>query len=152
MKTNQPFMPQSPVAAAQNPPMAGNLGNAVFDVDLTDVKESSYIIPDGDYQVKCVDVEQAVSQAGNPQFVWTFAIIDGEHKDMEFKSFTALTPAAMWKVAETVTALGLGSVGTKVKFSRSEVLGKRCIATIEESEYKGVVRSTIANLRPLGGK
>ena len=119
-----------------------------FDLDLSDVT-NYFIIPDGDYKVVCVDVEQSVSQAGNPQFVWTFSIEDGKYKGKEFKQFTALTPAAMWKVAETVTALGVGAAGERVKFTRATVVGKKCIATIEETEYKGKVNSSIIKVSPV---
>lgn len=169
---NNPFMPQQSAMAAaaqpqqqtapaqapaqnfappQNAPMPGGNytgNNMAFDVDLTDV-QTGFTVPDGDYLVKCVDVEQGVSQAGNSQFIWTFAIVGGDYDGKEFKSFTALTPAAMWKVAETVTALGLGVVGQKIRFSRSDVMGRQCIATMEESEYKGTVRSSIVNVRPV---
>lgn len=150
----QPPAQQQPPAQFQAPmgaPMPGGTGFAgpamSFDVDLTDV-QTGFSVPDGDYLLKCLDVEQGVSQAGNSQFIWTFAIVGGDYNDKELKLFTALTPAAMWKVAETVTALGLGVVGQKVRFTRSEVVGRYCIGTLEEGEYKGVVRSSIIAVRP----
>jgi len=146
--------PATPTQAPQaiSAPMPGVPGSnlaTVYDVDLTDV-DSAFVIPDGDYVVSCVDIEQSISQAQNPMIIWTFAIKDGEHKGKEFKSFTALTAAAMWKVAETVAALGIGSVGTKVKFTRPDVVGRECIAKIEVGEYKSQKRSQIANVRPIG--
>ena len=64
----------------------------------------------------------------------------------EFKSFTAITPAAMWKVAETVQALGVGQTGTVVKFKRTDVIGKECGAQIDISEYNGQERSSITKV------
>lgn len=157
MKTStnaNPFMPQNQSAmnAAQNAPMlGGNFAggtNATFDIDLTNV-QTGFVIPDGKYRMSCADVEQGVSKANNPQFIWTFTVMNGDYVGREFKYFTALTPAAMWKVAETVTALGLGVVGQKIKFTRSEVQGRQCIAVIEESEYNGQVRSSITSLEPV---
>ena len=82
-------------------------------------------------------------------FVWTFVVVDTEHAGFESKVFTALTPAAMWKVAETVVALGVGQQGQVVKFKRSDVLGKECGALIEETEYSGSIRSQISRVMTL---
>ena len=120
-----------------------------FAVDLTDV-ESSGLMPDGTYRVKCVNVEQSVSKGGNPMFVWDFEIVGGTKYDGRvLKVFTAITPAAMWKVAETVEALGVGQTGGVVKFKRSDVIGKECGAVVEETEYNGNKRSQIQRVMSL---
>ena len=59
------------------------------------------------------------------------------------------TPAAMWKVAETVIALGIGQTGTTVKFKRTDVIGKECGALIEQTEYNGNTRSQISRVMTL---
>ena len=133
-------MPGSPA------PMPG-ASPTTFELDFTEVTQG-FTIPDGDYRMVCVDVEQGISQAGNPQIIWTFAVKEGNYKGREFKYFTAQTPAAMWKVAETAVSLGLGVIGQKVKFTRSEAMGKECIATIEEREYKGKTNSNISSVSP----
>jgi hypothetical protein len=117
-----------------------------FEVDLTDVEISSFTVPDGSYKVKCIDVQQGVSKAGNPQFVWDFEISEGANAGFKAKVFTAITPAAMWKVAETVQALGVGQTGTVVKFKRTDVIGKECGAIFEQSEYNGNNRSSITKV------
>ena len=120
-----------------------------FTVDLTEV-ESSTLIPDGTYRVKCVNVEQSVSKGGNPMFVWDFEIVGGTKYDGRIlKVFTAITPAAMWKVAETVQALGVGETGKVVKFKRTDVVGKECGAVVEKTEYNGNERSQISRVIPL---
>ncbi len=145
--SNNPFMPQSnpmPTGA----PMPGSPAPSTsdnFEVDLSNVQDN-FKIPDGNYLVTCTDVEQTVSKGGNPMFVWTFQIAEGEHKGFESKVFTAITPAAMWKVAETVEALGVGQTGSVVKFKRTDVVNKQCGAVIEETEYNGNVRSQISKV------
>lgn len=146
MQNNNPFMPgvsmptpgQGVTASADN-----------FEVDLTGVETNSFVIPDGNYKVKCVDVEQSVSKGGNPMFVWTFEISEGDHVGFQSKVFTAITPAAMWKVAETVIALGVGQTGSVVKFKRTDVVGKECGALIEATEYNGNTRSQISKVMSL---
>lgn len=119
-----------------------------FEVDLTEV-ESQGTIPAGPYRAKCANVEQGVSKGGNPMFIWDFEILEGDGKGRVLKVFTAITPAAMWKVAETVIALGVGQTGEIVKFKRSDVVGKDCGVVVEDSEYNGTVRSQISRVVPL---
>lgn len=159
MQNNNPFMPG--VMNAPTPQMSGiaattggapypgaNQNSGNFEVDLTNV-ESGFNVPDGNYDVKCIDIEQSVSKGGNPMFVWTFEISKGEHTGKQFKLFTAITPAAMWKVAETVIALGVGQTGSVVKFKRSDVVGKECGALIEMTAYNGQERSQITKVLSL---
>jgi hypothetical protein len=111
-------------------------------VDLTGVEEQG-LIPEGSYAAKCVNVEQSVSKGGNPMFVWDFELQEGKGRGRVLKVFTAITPAAMWKVAETVIALGVGQSGSVVKFKRSDVIDKPCGVTVADTEYNGNVRSQI---------
>lgn len=148
--SNNPFIPGAPSPSPA--PMPGAPGSSVddeFAVDLTDVQDQS-IIPDGTYRVRCANVEQSVSKGGNPMFVWDFEIVGGTKYDGRvLKVFTAITPAAMWKVAETVQALGVGETGKVVKFKRTDVVGKECGAVVEKTEYNGNERSQISRVIPL---
>lgn len=158
--TNNPFMPSaapqmSGASATTGPkngpaPMPGQATSAdSFEVDLTDVEVNSYTIPDGNYKVMCVEIEQSVSKGGNPMFVWTFEVSEGQYTGFQLKVFTAITPAAMWKVAETVIALGVGQTGKMVKFKRSDVINKECGAVVEKTEYNGKTNSQIQRLMSL---
>lgn len=151
MPNNNPFMgatQRSTRATQTSTPMPGGTTASAadsFEVDLTDV-QTGFTIPEGSYRVKCVDVEQTVSKGGNPMFAWTFEVNEGQSAGWQGKVFTAITPAAMWKVAETVQALGVGQTGTVVKFKRSDVINKECGALIEDTEYNGQVRSQISSV------
>lgn len=154
MPNNNPFMPgasapTTPIPGASNTPMPGApAGPDNFEVDLTDVQEN-FTIPDGVYKVKCIDIEQSVSKGGNPMFIWTFEVAEGEKAGFQTKVFTAITPAAMWKVAETVQALGIGQTGQTVKFKRTDVINKECGALIEQTEYNGRLNSQISRVMTL---
>lgn len=154
MQNNNPFMPQpqmSGASATTGSAMPGTGAGSMMDnyeVDLTGVT-NGFIIPDGNYKVVCTDIEQSVSKGGNPMFVWSFEVSEGQYAGFQSKVFTAITPAAMWKVAETVEALGVGQTGTKVKFNRTDVLNKECGALIEKSEYNGQERSQITRVMTL---
>lgn len=154
MVNNNPFMPgtpaNSPMPGAVAPmPGQSTVGAAdTFEVDLTEVS-TGFTIPDGNYKVKCTEVEQSVSKGGNPMFVWTFDVSEGPHTGFQLKMFTAITPAAMWKVAETVVALGIGQTGSVVKFKRSDVIGKECGAAVEKVDSNGQERSRISRVMSL---
>lgn len=141
--TNNPFMNDTEIT-----PGVTTANGDSYEVDLSGVTDG-YSIPDGNYEVECVEIEQNVSKSGNPMFVWTFEISDGQYKGFQSKVFTAITPAAMWKVAETVQALGVGQTGEVVKFKRTDVIGKKCGALIEKSEYNGQERSQITKVMTL---
>lgn len=152
MANNNPFMrgPGAP-ASTPIPAMPGAsvpMGSDNFEIDLSEVS-SGFTIPDGVYRVKCVEIEQTVSKGGNPMFAWTFEVSAGDHTGFQSKVFTALTPAAMWKVAETVEALGVGQTGQVVKFKRSDVINKECGALFEQTEYNGQTRSQISRVMTL---
>ena len=81
MNNANPFMPnagaKAPTGSTPNvpqgpaPTMAGQMpGNVTFELDLTNV-ENGFTVPDGDYHLRCIDCEQGVSQAGNPQIALT---------------------------------------------------------------------------------
>lgn len=150
MPNNNPFMPAPGNAPAYNPPVSSTpmpgasaaSGADSFEVDLTEV-QNGFTIPDGNYRLKCIDIEQQVSKGGNPMFVWTLEVSAGQNAGFQGKVFTAITPAAMWKVAETVKAFGVGQEGQMVKFKRSDVVGKECGGYIEKTEYNGQERSQI---------
>lgn len=157
MPNNNPFMPgvapqMSGISATTgNMPMPGSApapSADSFEVDLSNV-ENSFTIPDGNYRVRCKEIEQSVSKGGNPMFVWTFEVSEGQYSGFQSKVFTAITPAAMWKVAETVVALGVGQQGQMVKFKRSDVINKECGAVIEKTEYNGKTNSQIQRLMSL---
>lgn len=155
MQNNNPFMPQPQMSGASAttggapvPPGSSNPSTDNYEIDLTGVT-NGFTIPDGNYKVVCTDIEQSVSKGGNPMFVWSFEVAEGPYAGFQSKVFTAITPAAMWKVAETVEALGVGQTGTKVKFNRTDVLNKECGALIEKSEYNGQERSQITRVMTL---
>jgi len=128
-----------------------------FVVDLTEQEPAKkpqsndpkrFCIPDGDYVVSVVDVNKETSKAGNPMFVWDMEVAEGDHQGHSMRVFTALTPAALWKLSETVEALGLGEAGQSVKFSKEKALGRRCVAAVLAEEYNEKWNSKIDRLSP----
>lgn len=120
----------------------------VFSVDLTDAQSSFQITP-GTYPAKVIGVEKGLSKtSGNPMFTFTFVIMSGEFAGREFKNFCSLSPAAAFKLAEVVTALGLGVIGSTSSFTRNQAINKAVMLKIEDDTYQGEDRSTIKKVLP----
>ena len=119
-----------------------NDGAITFEVDLSN-ETGSTTIPEGDYIGRLVNLEKTTSKAGNPMWVWDFAITEGEYAGMEFRLFTAITPAALWKLAETLEALGVGGFGQAIKFTTEEVLNTLVVMHVYDDDYNGQLRSQL---------
>ena len=126
-----------------------------FIVDLTEQEPAKktqsddpkrFCIPDADYVVSVVNVNKEVSKADKPMFVWDMEVSEGDHRGHSLRVFTSLSPAALWKLSETVEALGLGEAGQAVKFSKAKAIGRRCMASVVSEEYNEKWNSKIDNL------
>lgn len=119
-----------------------------FDVEVGDAN-SKYRIPEGTYRFRCIDIEKETSKSGNPMWTWTFAVCKGQHEGTELKTWTALTASALWKVVQVGQALGLDIAEGRLKFKKSNVIGKECYGKVLDSEYQGRVNSRIEELYAL---
>lgn len=120
----------------------------VFETDLPE-NEDDYRVPEGEYLGECTNLFSDVSEAGNKMWVWQFKTRHDKFGGREFRVYTALTPAAMWKVTEVVEALGLGQSGKRAKFKKEDAIGKMALLQIVDDEYKGVKRSNISRVLPV---
>lgn len=117
-----------------------------FEVELTE--DEGYRVPKGKYPAKCVSLEKATSQSGNPMWVWEFVITHGKYAGRSFKLWTALTASAMWKLRETLEGLGLGKGGAKAQFKKTDAINRPCTVELEDSEYQGRKQSSIGKVLP----
>lgn len=127
---------------------AANEDENVFELDLTN-ESGSTTIPEGDYPAKLIGVEKTTSKSsGNPMWVWEFMITKGNEAGTTFKYFTVITPSALWKLVETLEALGIGGFGKNISFKPEEIIGTEIIITVVDDEYNGVTRSSITKVAP----
>lgn len=121
----------------------------VFDADLGDA--TSNMIAEGQKEVQLVGVEKGVSKtSNNPMWTFTFAVFGAKDDDSgkETKVFCAMSPAALWKLEETVVALGLGKAGEKVSFKKQDAIGRAAMATVVHGDYNGRPQARIERLTP----
>jgi hypothetical protein len=127
-----------------------------FDFDLTDVKEGGGL-PVGVYVALLSDVRQTTSGNNNPQVEWEFQVIQGPQNGRTMVHYTVMTEKAMFRVAEVSKALGLGDIGSRVRFRKADALGRKAIITVEDNEYTdrrdGTRRKNtrITSVKPLSG-
>ena len=128
-------------------PAAGKEAEDVFSVEIPE-GDGDFLIDEDEVIGRVVGLEKATSEANNPMWVWSFAVNEGKNSGKELRSYTALTPAAMWKLREMLEALGLGEGGKVSSFSKKDAIGRLCVLHLEPDTYKGVKRSTIASVSP----
>ena len=102
----------------------------------------------GDYPAVLVDLRKGFGKSGNPQWVWTFAIMSGEHAGKEFLLSTAHHPVCPSEGCRDRRGPWSGQGGTVSKFTKSEALSRRCIISIRKDTYNGQERSSITKVLP----
>lgn len=101
-------------------------GGVDFDFDMSDQE----LLPPGNYNARCTEVAMSTSQAGNDMLIWDFLLTDF---GTSVRSWTAITPAAKWKVVEYCAAMGvtIDEKDSRLKFSRQQMVGVQCVLEIE---------------------
>jgi hypothetical protein len=122
-------------------------GSGEISFHIPTPEETGRTIPDGEYLAKVISVEQQTSQAGNPMLVFDFTLVEGDYAGRQFRTYVALTQAAMFKVEEMVNALGIkGNPGSDVTISVADVINTLAVLHIEKQEYNGETRSQIKRM------
>ena len=156
-----PLPGQPQVDAPFNP--FGNPGNPAsasdddFVIDLTGVESSGGrqdFIGVGEHLGFCSDVVKQTSKAGNPMLVFTFTVYRGEYAGKSRKLYCSLTASALWKLDETLNALGF-KLGDDRKLSIAAIKegAKRTLVTMEIVEgepYNGRPTTDFARVSPPG--
>jgi hypothetical protein len=130
-------------------PFAGSVNNEEdFEVTV-DVSRA----PEGIAIVQLVNVSHEISRSsGNKMWVWEFVLceylepndVGEEFRGELLKVYTALSKAAMWKLEETLGALGVTIEGNgAVKFKKDELIGVIAKAVIKHNEFNGKIQVNI---------
>ena len=119
-------------------------------LDLDQVDDTPFYCPPGTYTASCSDCKQSTSKEGNPMLVFKLTVeTPGEAKGKDVTIFAAMTPAAMWKVKETLAALGYDVATKNLAFKPQSAIGRKCQIVVEDSEYNGQKRSNVKSAKPL---
>ena len=116
-------------------------------LDFTNVKEVSGINPvrmeEGDYigVVKAVN-ERESKKSGEP--MWEFVIGLKDRATATYGYYCVLNVEQLWKVRNLLIAAGISVPKKRVKVDPNKVVGKEIAITLEDDEYEGKEKSTIA--------
>lgn len=94
-------------------------------------------LPEGSYDLEILQVEQKVSQAGNPQLELSTEVAAGEHEGRKVKLWYSLTPQSAWKLKKLVVAThtphevvgGLTEKDGQISFDTDDLVGGIFTAT-----------------------
>lgn len=97
----------------------------VFEILIPEGAATGKIPASDQYLGKLLTVaKRDAKSSGNPMWVFNFTISEGEYAGMDFAIFCVLTPNALWKLTETLAALGVRiRPGEQVRFKAADVMG-----------------------------
>jgi len=117
-------------------------------LDFSNVREGSTFsprrLPEGSYLATVAKVEQKESKAGNPMLVYT--IIPAEHPTAVYPYYILLDEKQLWKFRALLLAAGKEVPKRKVTVDPESIVGKQIMIDLEDDEWEGREKSTIAGV------
>ena len=132
--------------------------------DIKDVEPGSFApLPVGDYVAQVVDVKKLDTQKGNKMVNLTFSVLEGECAGRKFFDNMVYLENCDWKFKATFKALGFQEVGgMEIDFDeggvyfgdgsavkKDDIIGKKCLASLEIDTSGSKARNNVAWLKPL---
>jgi|AMWB02.1.fsa_nt_gi hypothetical protein len=105
----------------------------VVNVDFTDVDSSSFLAP-GTYRAKVAAVEQR-DGSNYPGLKWTWESIEPETAGQKSDMFLSLAPKALWKLKNTIEALGRAVPKSALKINTDQFIGKVATITVIDEPW-----------------
>jgi hypothetical protein len=137
-------------AKSERKPFSSPSDDETIEILIPEGAESGKIPADDQYIGKLLGVVQEESRSsGNPMLTWTFTIHEGDFQGMDFTMWTPLTSNAMWKLADTLTALGVKwQAGTPLRFKAKDLKGTLVRLVIKDDTFQGREQSKLAAILP----
>jgi hypothetical protein len=124
-------------------------------LDMTNVKEggqrfNTKRVPAGDYLARVTKVEDAEVKNGDNKgaFQWLFTITPEKFPTGKYPYYCQLAENQLWKVRNLLIAAGINVPKKKIKLDPEKVVGKLIAITLEDDEYDGKAKSTVAAVFP----
>lgn len=114
-------------------------------VDFSGVESgTSRPVPDGNYPLECVSVEEKESRDGNPYLAWKWKVDGGPSKGATIYDNTSLQPQALWRLKGLLECMGVKADG-KMALDTATYKGKKVWAEVANETYQGKEKPRIAN-------
>jgi hypothetical protein len=135
---------------AERTPFSSPSADESVEILIPEGAESGQIPAGDQYIGKCLGFVQGESKgSGNPMLTWTFTMHEGDFAGMDFTFWTPLTENSMWKLADTLTALGVDwEPGVPLSISSKQVAGTLVRMNIKDDKFEGRDRSKLAGILP----
>lgn len=102
--------------------------------------------PEGDYKVKVKAAKFGHSgEKESPRLEVTYVFSEGKHKGKDVRDDLYLTPKALWRLRQTLEALGVKVPDKKAKVNPANLIGKGAAVTLEDEEYDGKIYSRVTD-------
>lgn len=121
-------------------------------LDMSNVSEggSEYNprqLPEGDYLARITAVKDGEAKSDKGA-MWIFTIVPEQHRSAKYPYYCKLQENQLWKVRNILVAAGIAVPKKKVKVDPERVVGKLIAISLEDDEYEGKMKSTIAAIFP----
>jgi hypothetical protein len=120
----------------------GNIG-----VDFTDV-ESRELLPEGEYAVEVVDIEEKEGDKG-PYLNWEFRVVIGQFKGRKIWNVTSLAAQSLWVLKNTLIALGVDPGTGKFTLNPMALKGLKMGVKLVHREFDKKTRAKVSDVFPL---
>jgi hypothetical protein len=106
-------------------------------------------LPTGIYPAVIVGVEVRESKSGpDPYLNWTLEVVAPEFLGRKVWLITGLGAKALWKLRETLEALGETDLSGEIELDPEKYVGKRCRAVVSQEVYSGQTRNRVDAILP----
>lgn len=123
-------------------------------VNFSDI-QTFETLPTGNYSVIVESVELRDSKSSEyPYLNWTLEVQEGDYAGRKLWLITSLNPKALWKLQETLAALGYETDALKgeLEFDPEEFVGCEAVASVILTQYQGREQNQVESLLPVGGR
>lgn len=102
--------------------------------------------PPSDYHVKCVSAKLGKSgDKETPRVEVTYKIMNGKHKGGQLRDDLYLTPKSLWRLRQTMEAMGIKIPNKSVNIDVDMLKGKELAVTLDDDEYNDTVYSKVVD-------
>jgi len=117
-------------------------------IDFSSVSELE-LLPTGVYPAVVVAVELRESKSGpDPYLNWTFELTSEAYLGRKVWLVTGLGSRALWKLKDTLEALGETGLTGEVELDPAKFIGKTCRVVVTQEVYNGQTRNRVDSVLP----
>ena len=116
-------------------------------VDFTGVEGGMKVIPEGDYLVEVVEVEQKQKPGSEyPYLSWKFKVAEGEdHAGTILYYNTSFNPNSLWNLRNLLEALGVDVPSGPLEIDLTDLVELQVMGVSAHDTYEGKKKSTLVD-------